>query len=173
MEVRFVLPDLRRLDELKSEALALALFEDVRPFQGALGLADWRLAGHVSRLVVDGRVRGARGERLLIPARPRLTLDKIFLFGAGPRERFREERYEDVVEEMLDTLDRARVRSSVVALPGRGIDAVEPADAFATFLRLANAHPEHDQVTVIDDAAGQRAMAPVLEQERRRVRAIG
>lgn len=59
MEVSFVVPDLRRLDELKSEAIALAFFEDERPLRGAMGLLDWRLCGALSRLILRGRASGA------------------------------------------------------------------------------------------------------------------
>ncbi len=167
----FVAPDLRRLDELKSEALALAFFEDERPLRGALGLCDFRLCGQLSRLLVRGRARGALGETVLIPARPRLPFEKLFLFGAGPADELDLGRFDQVVERMLDTLDRASVRASVVGLPGRASERVPPVRAMEIFLARALAHPEQDEVTLIEDAEGQRAMTPVVERERRRVRA--
>lgn len=167
----FVAPDLRRLDELKSEALALAFFEDERPLRGALGLCDFRLCGQLSRLLVRGRARGALGETLLVPARPRLPFEKLFLFGAGRIDELDLARFDLVVERMLETLDRARVRASVVGLPGRTSDRIAPVRAMEIFLARALAHPEQDEVTLIEDADGQRAMTPVVERERRRVRA--
>ena len=167
----FVAPDLRRLDELKSEALALAFFEDERPLRGALGLCDFRLCGQLSRLLVRGRASGALGETVLIPARPRLPFEKLFLFGAGPADELDLGRFDQVVERMLDTLDRASVRASVVGLPGRASERIPPVRAMEIFLARALAHPEQDEVTLIEDAEGQRAMTPVVERERRRVRA--
>jgi len=119
VDVAFVTPDLRRLDELKSEALALSFFEDERPLRGALGLVDWRMCGQISRLLLRGRASGAFGEAVLVPTRPRLPFEKLFLFGAGRIGELDEARFEAVVGRMLETLDRARVRASVVALPGR------------------------------------------------------
>jgi hypothetical protein len=171
MEVRFVVPDLRRLDELKCEALALPFFEDERPLRGALGLVDWRLCGQISRMLLRGRARGSLDEKVLVPTRPRLTIDKLFLFGAGRANEIDAARFVEVVERMLTTLDRARVRASVVGLPGRSSDRISAEKAMELFLERAGRHPEQDQVTLIEDADAQRAMAPVMERERRRVRA--
>jgi hypothetical protein len=171
LDVMFVAPDLRRLDELKSEALALAFFEDERPLRGALGLCDFRLCGQLSRLLVRGRARGALGETVLVPTRPRLPFEKLFLFGAGRADELDVARFDAVVERMLETLDLARVRASVVGLPGRTSDRIRPVKAMEIFLARAAAHPEQDEVTLIEDADAQRAMTPVVERERRRVRA--
>lgn len=164
-------PDLRRLDELKTEAIALPFFEDERPLRGALGLVDWRLCGQISRLLVRGRARGALAETVLIPTRPRLAFEKLFLFGAGTSTELDERRFLRVVERMLETLDRARVRASVLALPGRALDRIAAQRAMELFLAQAAAHPEQDQVTLIEDHDAQRAMTPVVEREKRRQRA--
>lgn len=164
-------PDLRRLDELRTEAIALPFFEDERPLRGALGLVDWRLCGQISRLLLRGRARGAVRETVLVPTRPRLAFEKLFLFGAGPVAELDERRFLRVVDRMLETLDRARVRASVLALPGRSLGRITPQRAMELFLVQAAAHPEQDQVTLIEDADAQRAMAPVVEREKRRLRA--
>lgn len=171
MDVRFVPPDLRRLDALKTEALSLPFFSDDRPLRGALGLVDWRLCGRVSQLIVDGRIDGSAGETLLVPPRPRLTFDKLFLFGLGPRASFGGEGFTRSVERMLSTLSRARVRASVFALPGRADGLMEPVPAMEQFLAVASHHPEHDEITLIEDLEAQKAMAPIVEQARRRARA--
>jgi hypothetical protein len=171
MEVRFVAPDLRKLDRLKSEALALAFFEDERPLRGALGLVDWRLCGQISKLLVRGRARGAQGETVLVPTRPRLPFEKLFLFGAGREEELDADRFAEVVERMLTTLDRARVRASVLGLPGRSGERIDAASAMHLFLACAARHTEQDQVTLVEDVEAQRSMAPVVERERRRERA--
>jgi hypothetical protein len=171
VEVRFVAPDLRRLDELKSEALALAFFEDERPLRGAVGLVDWRLCGQLSRLLLRGRARGELRETVLVPTRPRLPFEKLFLVGGGRADELDERRFVELVEWTLTTLDRARVRASVVGLPGRSLERVPAQRAMELFLERAAAHPEQDQVTLIEDLDAQRAMAPVVERERRRVRA--
>ena len=171
MDVRFVQPDLRRLDELRSEALSLPFFADERPLRGALGLVDWRLAGEISRLILRGRISGALGERVLVPARPKLPFEKLFLFGVGERAAFDEAVFESAVEGVLDTLGKARVRASVCALPGRALGLVEPERAMEMFLRVSGLDPEQDEITLVEDAEAQKAMVPIVERERRKARA--
>lgn len=172
MDVHFVPPDLRRLDALKSEALCIPFFEDERPLRGALGLVDWRLCGLLSRLIMRSRISGARGETVLVPARPKLTVEKLLLFGGGPRAQFDEDVFTQGVAHMLTTLTRARVRASVVVLPGRALGLIAPVRAMEIFLRVAAGTEEHDEITLVEEAEAQRAMEPVLERERRRARAV-
>lgn len=171
MEVRFVAPDLRRFDELRSEALALCFFEDERPLRRAVGLVDWRLCGAISRLIIRGRFSGALGEAVLVPGQPRLPFDKLFLFGAGHSDAFDDAVVDQVVEHILTTLDRALVRTSVVSLPGRSTDRIDPEHAMKIYLGRATQHPEQDRVTIIEPPDAARAMKPVVEAERRRERA--
>src|SRR5688500_10874211 len=172
MEVRFVASDLRRLDGLKMEALSVPMFEDERQLHKAPGLVDWRVCGLVSRLLLGGRLRGARKEMVLVAARPRLTFEKLFLFDMGKRETFDKTLFREAVERMLGTLTRARVRASVLVLPGRTADRIAPVRAMEMFLEIAQRHTEHDEVTLVEDLEAQKAMAPVVERERRRARAI-
>jgi len=172
VDVHFVPPDLRRLDALKSEALCVPFFADERPLRGALGLVDWRLCGLLSRLIMGSRVSGAQGETVLVPARPKLTVEKLLLFGIGPLGAFDEQVFTVGVSHMLTTLTRARVRASVVVLPGRALGLIAPVRAMEIFLRVASGTEEHDEITLVEDAEAQRAMEPVVERERRRARAV-
>lgn len=171
MEVRFVPPDLRKLDALRSEAMSVPFFEDERPLRGALGLVDWRTCGRVSRLILRGRLRGAAGENTLIPIRPELPFEKLFLFGLGPRASFDLEAFDRAVLRMLETLARARVRASVFVLPGRALDLIEPQAAIARFLDLAHDNLDHDEVVLVEGPEAQKAMMPLVERARRRARA--
>ena len=170
LEVRFVVPDLRRIEQLKSEALCVGMFADERPPRGALGLVDWRLCGWVSRLMQSGRLSGAVGETLMLPPRPRLPFDRLLVFGLGPRDEFDAGRFEDVTERLLRTLDRAAVRASVCDLPGRRILPVET--AMSVFLRVASRHGEQDEMTLIEDPEAQKAIESIVERERRRMRSL-
>lgn len=172
MDVRFVPPDLRKLDAFKTEAISIPFFSDERPLRGALGLVDWRLCGQVSRLLVRGHISGDLHETVLIPARPKLSFDKLFLFGLGPRASFDEARFSACLESMLSALTRARVRTSVLVLPGRAFHLIAPDRAMELFLGIASSHVEHDEVTLVEDNDAQKAMTPVVEREKRRARAI-
>jgi len=170
VDLRFVPPDLRRLDLAGTEVLAACLSADERPPHGVVGLVDWRLAGRISGLIAEGFATGAVGEVLLVPGKPKLPFDKVIVFGIGPAPAFDERVFRAVVEGMLTTLEGLRARSAVVELPGRHLDAIEPERAADLLLEHAGGKPEHDVWTLVETSAAQRAITQHMIQARRRVR---
>lgn len=74
---------LEALDRLEVDAICLVVGEAERPLEGLAQLCDWRLCGALSKLLREGAFRGAAGEALLMPGRPRLPAQRLFLFGRG------------------------------------------------------------------------------------------
>ena len=169
MDLRFVSPELRRLDLAGTEVLLACLAEDERPPQGVAGLVDWRLAGDLSKLLQAGFATGNLGEVLLIPGRPKLPFDKVVLFGTGEIARFDDRAFELVVKKMLSTLEGLRVRSAVVELPGRHFSGIEPQRAVSMLQDIAVGHSNHDVWTLVETAEAQRAIQKQLVTERRRL----
>jgi hypothetical protein len=170
MDLRYITPQLRRLDLAGTEVLVACLIEGERPPHGVAGLVDWRLAGRVSRLVLDGFATGTVGEVVLVPGKPKLPFDKVLFFGVGPLEDFSERVFRTVVEKMLRTLEGLRARTAVVELPGRHADAIAPERAADILLESAGGKQEHDVWTLVESSAAQRAITQHMIQERRRVR---
>jgi hypothetical protein len=172
MELRFVTPELASLDEIDSEVLACSFWSDTRPSHGLAGLCDWRLAGRISDLQRRGWVTGQLGEVVLLPGKPRMTFDKLLLFGCGPRASFDENVFRDVVLRMLSTMEGLSSRSLVTELPGR-YDRLIPAERAAdVLLAFAGRKPEHDVWTLVEDADGKQRIVQHMIEERRRVRRV-
>jgi hypothetical protein len=131
---------------------------------------DWRLSGRISRLIASGFATGAVGEVVLVPGRPKLTFDKVLLFGIGPRGQFTDHVFRTVVERMLNTLENLRIRNAVAQLPGRHIDAIAPERAADILLETAGGSQEHDVWTLAEPAEAQRSITQHMVQERRRRR---
>jgi len=170
MDLRFITPQLRRLDLAATEVLVAALAEDERPPHGVAGLVDWRLAGRVSKLIQSGFASGRLGEVLLIPGKPKLPFDKVLFFGCGAKKEFTERVYRQVIAQVLDALEGLRARTAVVELPGRHFDAVAPERAADILLESAGGRSEHDVWTLVETAEAQRVITQHMIQERRRVR---
>lgn len=171
MEIRFVPLDLARIDTLRFEVAALAFFQDERPLRGAVGLCDWRLLGRISEHIVCGRIDGHAGEATLMPARPRLPFDKLVLFGLGPRSTFDASAFDQTVAAMLDALRALRLRTFVIALPGRSVGTLSAADATRTFAALALDRDDFDDAVVLEDADVIKSLSAVVDAERRHARA--
>ncbi len=125
--LRFVAPDLRRLDEAGTEAIICGVWQDERPFSGLAGLLDWRLKGRLSHLAKEGFLRGDVEEVLLVPVRPRLPFDTLLACGLGPRAAFDGATFRVVLARALDALKGLSTKGAVVELP-HGLDAEVAAD---------------------------------------------
>jgi hypothetical protein len=173
MELHFLPPDLRRLDETPTEVLAAGVFEDERPPGGVAGLVNWRMAGRIERLAESGFITGTRGEVVLLTGRPRVQADKVLLFGLGPRATFDEAAFGEVASKLLDTLSGLRVRGAVVELPGRHAEAFSPETAADLFLAATGARDRaFDAFWLVDRPGAQKRIAQHMIEERRRVRRI-
>ena len=172
VELHFVTPNLSALDSLESEVLACTVWEDMRPCDGVAGLCDWRLGGTISTLQRRGFLTGVRGDLLLMPGRPRLSFDKVLLFGAGPRSSFDEVRFREVMHHMLATLADLRARAAVVELPGRQADLIAAERAADLLLEAASRKrpARYDAWTLIENGDARRRIEQHMIEERRRIR---
>lgn len=172
MELHFVAPDLRRLDEVGTEIIACGFFADERPPRGTLGLIDWRMAGYLSRLLQRGQLTGARGEIAMISLRPKLPFDKAIVLGLGERASFDEGTYRQCIELLLKTLEGLCARTAVVELPGRHVGALSAEHAADILLEIAAERPDYDAFTLIELADDEKRIVTHMIEQRRRVRRL-
>jgi hypothetical protein len=172
MELRFLPPELRRLDEANVELCACTIWSDERPMRGFADLLDWRLGGRLSALLKADFVRGEAGETLLVPGKPHLPFEKVLVMGLGPRASFDESAFRDAVLRLARTLERLRVRRAVLELPGRATEAIDPERAITLTLDCVGTSAEHDAWWLVDTPSAQKRIEVRAADERRRVRAI-
>lgn len=168
MDLGFVAPDLRRLDRLQTGALVLYHREGDVPLPDVRGLVDWRLCGTLSRLVLQGRMTGAADETILMPVGHRLSCERLLVLGLGPPEPLETEALERHIRRALHVLARIRVHAATMVLPGRPFGGTDPVAAIEALLRASAEEPEVDEVVLVEDLAGQKAMDAILDVERRR-----
>ncbi len=170
MDLRFIAPDLRALDDTPAEVIACAIWSDERPMRGLAGLLDWRLAGRVSRLARQKFVKGELGEVLCMQGRPRLPFDKVLLLGAGKREAFDAAACRHVTGVLLRTLEGLHVKRAVVELPGRAGDRIAPEIAAEIALESARDSEAHDAWWLVEGPEAQAKIESRAKEERRRGR---
>ena len=167
MELRFVHPSLTHLDDLDSEVLMCSVWSDTRPSHGVAGLCDFRLGGWISSLERRGDITGELGEAVLLPAKRRLSFDKIVIFGAGPRASFGERVLELLVQRILRSASDLGARGVVLELPGRH-DGLIAADRAADILLSAvGREREYDVWTLVETAEGRQLVMQHTEDLRR------
>jgi hypothetical protein len=156
MDIRFLAPELRCLDEASVELCACTIWRDVRPVRGLAGLLDWRLGGRLSALLASGFVTGEAGEALLVPGKPQLPFEKVLVVGLGMRGEFGDEVFRDALQRMVKALGGLRVRRAVVELPGRADGLIEPEEGVSRMLECLGPAPDHDAWWLVEDAAAEK-----------------
>jgi hypothetical protein len=142
-----------------TESLVLSFFSDERPLRGAAGLADWRLCGRLSRLIMAGHCSGERGESLIMPAGQRLPFERIFIFGLGSGEGFHDGMLAEHAKWMGEVLQRAGVKDYAVQVPGRATGLIGARRAAEIWRNEAGSGGE---VTLMDDEGTEKTMGDVL-----------
>jgi hypothetical protein len=170
VELRFLPPELRHLDDANVELCACTIWSDERPMRGFAGLLDWRLGGRLSALLKSGFLSGDAGETLLVQGKPHLPFEKVLVLGLGKRSAFGDGTFRRTVVRIARALEGMRVRRAVVELPGRACGAIEPEQAITLALDCLGASPDHDAWWLVEDAASQRRVVERAAEERRRVR---
>lgn len=168
-DIRFVAPDLRRLDEAPpAEVLACGIFADERPFGGLAGLVDWRLAGRLASLARSDFLTGEEGEALLVPVAARFPFDKLLVLGLGAKARFDEDVFRRAMARFTDVLRGLAAKTAVIELPGRSGDHV-PVERAARMLQDTPLDEALDAVSLVETPDAQRAFERETTEARRLV----
>jgi hypothetical protein len=170
VELHFLPPELRRIDDANVELCACTIWSDQRPMRGLAGLLDWRLGGRLSALLKSQFMHGDLDEALLVPGKPHLSFDKVLVVGLGARSAFGDGTFRGSLLRIARALEGMRVRRAVVELPGRSAGAIEPEDAITLALDCLGNSPDHDAWWLVEDAVSQRRVVERATEERRRVR---
>ncbi|MCP4680660.1 MAG: hypothetical protein GY854_35290 [Deltaproteobacteria bacterium] len=166
--ISFIAPELKRLEGVPATILVVFRFAEMRPLRGISSLVDWRLCGHLSRLVIDGFLTGAVEESLLMPLGGRLPQEYLLVLGIGERERFNEEAFHLGMKRMFKTIRGLNRVDIVVALPGRPEGACETTDAVDWFLSSFREHGCEQDIRILETTGAQKTMAPAVERWRLR-----
>jgi len=170
MDVRFVAPDLRKLDGLDVEVFASCFHEDERPLRGAAGLLDWRLCGRLSQLVRQNKILGTMGEIVLLPTMGRASFERILMVGAGPSASADAACAMRTLSLLFEALDGLKIRRVALALPGRLTGTLEAEPMMELLTTFILEPHEQDTLTIVDHADEHRGMQRVLDAARRRAR---
>lgn len=167
--VSFIQPTIRRLEAGPAELAVFFCFEELRPFRGIVSLLDWRLHGQLSRRMIDGFFTGKQHVPLLVLPGKRLPIPFVLLMGLGNRNEFNRTVSLNALMRVFDIQRNLKVKRLAVTLPGRVEELVSPETAMEWFIDSYEPHLDAvDEVLIIEPAAPQKAMTPVLDRWRLR-----
>src|SRR3989338_6290168 len=92
------------VDKIEADVVALTFFEDERPLRGVAGLADWRMNGALSRLILNETLSGKEGESLLMSTDGRILSPRLLLFGLGETKAFDGKRFQGLLSTFVGSI---------------------------------------------------------------------
>ena len=115
------------VDKIEADVIALTFFEDERPLRGVAGMADWRMNGALSRLIMKETLCGREGESLLISTDGRLLSPRLMLFGLGDSKSFDGKRFQGLLSTFVGTVAKLKFSRVAVTIPGSSLFSTEKA----------------------------------------------
>lgn len=102
-------------DCLPGEAVAVLYFTDQKPLQGPAALLDWRLDGQLTRMLLNGEVKGKAGEHVMLQSNGKFAADWALFVGGGKWYGLSEETHAALVRHMLNVARKAGFRDLALA----------------------------------------------------------
>lgn len=172
MEVGYLSLGLAPLDVSGADVVACGLFEDDRPMRGLAAVVDFRLAGRLSGFVRRGELTGVADEAFLFPPRPRLSAEKVVVFGWGRADALDELACERAIRRMFTALVGLGAKRSVIELPGRARELCDPERAASLLFRVSEEREAELSLLLVEDETGRRRFALRFEEEKKRARRV-
>ena len=138
------------LDVIDSELAVTMAYEDIRPLKGQIGLVDWRLNGKVSRLILNRRFKGAKGDALLMPAGGRLGAKELLVLGMGFKREITEAEIPEMLNIVLDRILKKKCASFAMSLSDITPGMFEWRNTVRRFVSMLSGRPESYKITLTE-----------------------
>lgn len=141
----------KTIDEVPSQLALVTTFEDVRPLKGSAGLVDWRLNGKLSRFFVQKKMKGDKGEALLMPTRGRLDSTELLVLGMGAKSGLQDSETPQIINAIVERLMMKKSRSFCLSLSDLIPGMFEWRNAVRLFMSMISGRGEEMKVTLVED----------------------
>jgi hypothetical protein len=138
----------------------------MKPLRGIASLVDWRLYGHLSKLIIHGFLKGEAEESLLMPLGRLLPQQYLLVFGLGERAEFCRESFLENAQRTFETVHKLGHRDVVLTLPGRVEEACSSSESIEWFLSCYEEHGDGQNIQIVEPTGSQKAMLPLVERWR-------
>jgi len=105
------------IERARADVAVVFLFDSDRPLRGGAGRADWRMCGRLSKLLVAGRLTGARGEAVLMATDGGMAAPRVIALGVGARNTFDADACAELGAQAVDRARRLAAKTLALPLP--------------------------------------------------------
>ncbi len=100
-------------ENANNKLMVFSVYEDERPLKRAVGLIDWRLKGHLSKLLLSGWVKGSLGEITYVPVLRNEQVLHLLLIGLGAKSQ--ENTLKPVLKNLKHTIENLKFKKAAIS----------------------------------------------------------
>lgn len=141
----------KSIDEITAQLALVTTFEDVRPLKGSAALVDWRLNGKLSDFFIHRKMKGSKGEALLMPLRGRLDSSELLVLGMGVKSSLQDSETPQIINAIVERLMMKKSRSFCLSLSDLIPGMFEWRNAVRLFISMISGRGEEMDVTLVED----------------------
>lgn len=141
----------KSIDEIPSHLALVTTYEDIRPLKGSAGLVDWRLNGKLSRLFVQKKMLGSKGEALLMPLRGRMDATELLVLGMGVKTQVNDSDTPHIINAIVERLMMKKSNSFCLSISDLIPGMFEWRNAVRLFVSMISGRGENMNVTLVED----------------------
>lgn len=112
-------------DALSGNSVVALYFADQKPLRGPAAQLDWRLDGQLTRMLLNGEIRGRAGEHVMLQNNGKLKADWVLFVGGGKWHGLCRETHASLVRHMLNAVRKAGLKDVALSfMPHEEVDSV-------------------------------------------------
>jgi len=123
-----------KITRVRFDIIVLGFLKDVRPLNGILASIDWIYSGAVSRMIIEEKISGSRGEALLMATGDKMKTPRVLLLGLGETATFSYNSILKFSSEIIDRLRELRLVGGAIEIPELPGSRLDRARSFDTFV---------------------------------------
>lgn len=102
---------------IRFDILVLGFLKDVRPLKGIAADIDWVYSGSISRMIMEGKISGTRGEALLMATGDRMKTPRLLILGLGEKTNFSYSTVAEFASNLTERLNEMKLAGGAVEMP--------------------------------------------------------
>ncbi len=130
---------------------------------------DWRLGGHLSRLVIEDFFTGQKGSSLLVILNRHMSQKYLTVYGLGPRSTMHEQLFKEALYLAWQTHHSLKAEQMAISLPGRVEMVCDSKTAVGWLIDVCEELSENpNNLLLVDDYDAKKEATPIIERWRLR-----
>lgn len=139
------------MDLVNTGLLLVTTCLDDRPLKGSAGLMDWRFNGSLSKMILNSRFSGERGEALLMPTWGRVEATELMILGIGEKNKIHDADVPHLVGMMVDKILQKGNSSFALSVSDFISGMFEWRNAVRLFMSMIAGNKEDLNITLVED----------------------